>query len=73
MLRANRVVAVAAVLVISFGVKMFFLSAPTAEANIHGVPSANMNVLQMHIDHPNRNSLVPEKLNDMSLVFSAPD
>ena len=34
-LRAHHVIAVVAVLLISFGVKMFFLSsAPTAEANI---------------------------------------
>jgi hypothetical protein len=71
-LRAHRVAAVIAILLISFGVKMFFLSAPTAEADIHSVPSASMNVLQMQIDHPNRTSLAEEKVNDMSLVFSAP-
>jgi hypothetical protein len=68
-LRAHRVGVVVAILVLSFGVKMFFLSAPTAEADIHAVPSASMNVLQMQIDHPN---LVQENVNDMSLVFSAP-
>ncbi len=71
-LRAHRVAILVAILLLSFGVKMFFLSAPTAEADIHAVPSASLNVLQMQIDHPNRNSLVEEKVNDMSLVFSAP-
>jgi hypothetical protein len=71
-LRANYVATVIAILLISFGVKMFFLSAPTAEADIHSVPSASMNVLQMQIDHPDTNSLAEERVNDMSLVFSAP-
>jgi hypothetical protein len=71
-LRSHRVAIVIAILLISFGLKMFFLSAPTAEADIHAVPSASMNVLQMQIDHPNRTSLAEEKVNDMSLVFSAP-
>jgi hypothetical protein len=71
-LRSYRVSIVIAILLISFGLKMFFLSAPTAEADIHAVPSASMNVLQMQIDYPNRTNLAEEKVNDMSLVFSAP-
>ncbi len=71
-LRSHHVAIVIAILLISFGAKMFFLSAPTAEADIHVVPGASMNVLQMQIDHPNMNSLAEEKVNDMSLVFSAP-
>ncbi len=34
-MRAQHVVAVVAVILISFGVKMFFFSAPTAEATVH--------------------------------------
>ncbi len=68
-LRANHVAVVIAILLISFGVKMFFLSAPTAEADIHSVPTASMNVLQMQIDRPN---LAEETVTDLSLVFSAP-
>jgi hypothetical protein len=71
-LRSHRVAIVIAILLISFGLKMFFLSAPIAEANIHSVPSASMNVFQMQIDDPNRTSLAEERVNDMSLVFSAP-
>ena len=41
-LRAHRAIAVVSVILISFGVKMFFFSAPTAEADIHAVPSASM-------------------------------
>ncbi len=49
-LRAHRVVAVVAVLVISFGAKVFSSSPPVAEANTHAVRSASLNVLQMHRD-----------------------
>ena len=49
-LRAHHVIAVVAVLLISFGVKMFFLSsAPTAEANIRAIPNASVNVLQWSV------------------------
>jgi hypothetical protein len=34
-MRAQHVIAVVAVILISFGVKMFFFTAPTAEANAH--------------------------------------
>ncbi len=71
-LRSHHVAIVIAILLMFFGVKMFFFSPPIAEADVHAVPSASMNVLQMQIDHPNRNSLPEEKVHDMSLVFSAP-
>ena len=43
-MRGYHTIAVVAALLISFGVKMFFSSPPTAEA-IHAVPSAGMNDL----------------------------
>ena len=69
-MRAHHVIAVVAVILVSFGVKMFFFSAPTAEADIHAGPSASMDILQLHIDHPNRNNLPVQKMHDMSFVFS---
>jgi len=38
-------------------VKLFFFSAPAAEADIFAVKNGSMNVLQLHIDHPNIKSL----------------
>jgi hypothetical protein len=77
--RAHPVITIAAILVLSFGVKMFFLSAPTAEADTRvapsarlSVPSTGMNVFQMQIDHPNRTNLPVQKVDDMSFVFSGP-
>ena len=36
------------------------------------VPSASMNILQMHTDHPNRNNLPPQQMNDMTFVEPLP-
>jgi hypothetical protein len=71
-LRTHHVIAIASILLISFGVKMFFLSAPTADANTLAVPRASMNVLQMHADHPNKNNLPPQQINDMTFVEPLP-
>ena len=56
-MRANHVIAVVAVILIGFGVKLFFFSAPAVEAGIHTGANASMNILQMHIDHPNMKNL----------------
>jgi hypothetical protein len=72
-MRAHHVIAVVAVLVIGLGAKQFFFPPMEAEADIHAVPSASMNVLQMQTDHPNRNNLPVQKVNDMSFVFSESD
>ena len=40
-LRTHHAIAVIAVLLISFGVKMFYFPAPTAEATTHDVPSVS--------------------------------
>ena len=68
-LRTHPVIAIAAILIISFGVKMFFLSAPTAEANTHAIPSASVNVLQMHRDVDTK-SLPAQKMNDKTFIFT---
>ena len=73
-LRQHHAIAVVAVLVISFGVKMFFSSsAPTAEANIRAVPSAipsaSLNVLQMHRDVTTK-SFPVQKMNDKTFIFT---
>ena len=68
-LRTHHVIAVVAVLLISFGVKMFFLSAPTAEATIHAIPNASVNVLQMHRDVDTK-SLPVQNVNDKTFIFT---
>jgi hypothetical protein len=61
-MRSHRAIAttIAASLVIGFGAKLFFFSSQAAEAQT--VPTgASMNVLQMHLDHPNM-KLMPVQL-----------
>jgi molybdenum-dependent DNA-binding transcriptional regulator ModE len=72
-MRAHHVIAVVAVLVIGLGAKQFFFPPMKAEADIHAVPSASMNVEQMHIDHPNRYNHPVQKMNDMTFVYSESD
>ena len=72
-MRAHHVIAVVAVLIIGLGAKQYFFPPMQAEADIHAVPSASMNVLQMHIDHPNRNNLPTQKMHDMTFVYSDSD
>jgi len=70
-MRAHHVIAVLAVLVIGLGAKQFVFPPKQADADINAVPSASMNVLKMHIDHPNRNNLPSQKMNDMTFVFDS--
>ena len=56
-MRLHYAITVVAVILIGFGVKLFFFSAPSAEADLHAVKNGSMNVLQMHIDHPNIKTL----------------
>jgi hypothetical protein len=69
-MRAHHAIAVVAAILIGFGVKLFFFPAPAAEADMHAVESSNMNVHQMHIDHPSRNNLPVQKMHDMTFVYS---
>jgi hypothetical protein len=43
---------------------LFFFSGPAVEADIHAVKGDSMNVLQMHIDHPNMKNLPVQDVND---------
>jgi hypothetical protein len=72
-MRTHHAIAVVAVILISFGVKMFFFSAPTAEADIHAGPSASMDVLKILTNHPHGKDLSVQKMHDMTFVFSNPD
>jgi predicted acyltransferase len=64
-MRLHHASAVAAAILIGFGVKLFFFPAPIAEAETSGVKSSTMNVLQMH-----HKGLPVQEVSDMSFVFS---
>jgi len=55
-MRLYYAIAVVAAILIGFGVKLLF-RAPAVEAGIHTDANASMNILQMHIDHPNMKDL----------------
>lgn len=68
-MRAHHVIAIIAVLLVGLGARVFFFSYPAAQADIDAKPSASMNVLQMHIEHPNMKDLPAQKMHDMTFVF----
>jgi predicted acyltransferase len=63
-MRLHHAIALAAAVLIGFGVKLLFFPAP-AEADASGVKSPSMNVLQMH-----HKGLPVQKMSDMTFVFS---
>jgi hypothetical protein len=65
-MRAHHAIAVAAAVLIGFGVKLFFFPAPIAEADAGEVKSSSLNILQMH-----HKGLPVQKISDMTFVFSA--
>jgi hypothetical protein len=59
-------VAIAAALVVGFGVALLFASRPTAEANVDALTSSRIDVSKMH-----GNAALPEeKMHDMTFVFT---
>jgi hypothetical protein len=56
-MRLRYAITVAAVILVGFGVKLFFFSAPAAEADMYAVKNGSMNVFQLDIDHPNIKTL----------------
>jgi hypothetical protein len=56
-MRLHYAVAVVAVILIGFGVKLLFFSVPAAEADIFAVKNGSMNAFQLDIDYPNIKNL----------------
>ena len=46
-MRAHHAIAVVAIMLVGFGVKMFVFSTPSAEADMRTVKNSSMNILQM--------------------------
>ena len=69
-MRAHHALVVAAVLLVGFGAKLFFFSAPKANAGVHVV---NMDIHQMHLDYRDMTSLPVEKVHDTTFVFAEGD
>jgi hypothetical protein len=71
-MRVRHIVAIAAIVVIGFGVKVL-VSSTRAQANLDTPKSVSMNVLQMQRDHPNMKNIPVQKLHDTTFVFSDGD
>jgi hypothetical protein len=68
-MRSHHIIAIAIVLVVGFGVARFFLSSPTAEANVDTLERFSMDISKMHAN----TNLPDEKIHDMTFVFSHGD
>jgi Bacterial regulatory helix-turn-helix protein, lysR family len=68
-MRVHHVIAVVAVLVIGVGAKQFLFPPMQADAGVNAVPSASVNVLQMHGDIDIK-SIPVQKMNDKSFIFT---
>jgi hypothetical protein len=68
MRRAHYAIAVVAIILVAFGVKLFFFSAPTAEAQL-AVESFSMDIAKMH-ENPN---FPVQHVHDMTFVYSDGD
>jgi hypothetical protein len=69
-MRAHHVIAIVAAILVGFGLKLIFFSAPIAEADVGSVKSVSMDISEMH---QNIKNLPVEKFHDMSFVFSEGD
>jgi len=61
-MRFHHVIAIVAVLMIGFGVKVFFFSSPAVEAEVP--KNAGMNIFQLHMDYPNMKTLPVQDVKD---------
>jgi hypothetical protein len=64
-MRSHHIVAFVTALAVGFGVKLFFFSGPSAEANVDPVKSASMEISKMQANA----KLPTETIYDMTFVF----
>jgi hypothetical protein len=69
-MRAHRVIAVIAAILVGVGVKLIFFTAPAAEADTLSIRTVGVDVSQFH---RNVESLPVQTFHDMSLVFADGD
>jgi hypothetical protein len=64
-MRSHHVIAIAAVLVLGVGVKMFFFPNRPAEAQPQGLTNARMDIFQMHLDYPHAKDLPEQRVDSL--------
>ena len=65
-MRSHPIIAIATVILVGFGVKLAFFSAPKAAADLASTGSVDVSVLQTK-------NLPVQKIHDMTFVFSDSD
>jgi len=70
LMRVHHAIAIFAIVLIGFALKLTFFSAPPAEADARSVESLRMDVSQLH---QNIKTLPEHKMHDMTFVFSESD
>jgi hypothetical protein len=65
-MRVHHGIAIVAILLIGFGLKLTFFSAPRAEADAPSVETVRMDISQMH---QNIKNLSEQRMHDMTFVF----
>jgi hypothetical protein len=63
------IIAAVSVILIGFGVKLFFFTEPIAEAKVLSVESMSMDISDLH-RNTNTKNLPVQKIHDMTFVFS---
>ena len=66
-MRVHHGIAIVAILLIGFGLKLTFFSGPIAAADVGSAKSVRMDISEMH---QNIKNLPVEKIHDMTFVFS---
>jgi hypothetical protein len=69
-MRAHHAIPIVAAILVGFGLRLIFFSAPIAEADAGPVRSVSMAISEMH---QNIKNLPVEKFHDMTFVFSDGD
>lgn len=69
-MRARNAIAIAAILLVAFGLKLFFFSAPAAEADVASIKHVGIDVSEIQ---RNIENLPVEEFHDMTFVFSEGD
>jgi hypothetical protein len=69
-MRAHHAITIVAAVLVGFGLKLIFFSAPIAVADVGSFKDMSMDISEMH---RNIKNLPVEKLHDMTFVFSDGD
>lgn len=68
-MRVRYVVAIGAILVLGFAVRVVTLSVSRAHANLDAWANTGLNVLQLHRDYANMKNVPLQNVHDMTFIY----